>query len=232
MSDTKEEIIIPKKSRAKTVVNISAPSRRKAPIKKPRREISIKPPIPLSPKSISKRIGDHLVDNTGSNTRRAPANYKTRHSNFLLTFVPNSSVREDVNPELYKSLKNEIKSFAQYVLDPNNLSDILKAAPGNDDPKWFSKVKGIGDDRVASIEDSKDSNKRLHTHIYIPIEHSTKVQLNLDNIRQIAEVMLEPLGVKGPRIDAKVEKGTSVYSARDYVTKLGNGDNGELINLK
>lgn len=229
MEDSKTELVLPKQPRKKTVVNLSAsgPARRKPPVKKPKREISVKPPIPISPKSISERIDDHLVDNTKSTTKRA--NTKAKQSNFLLTFVPNSSVREDTNPELYKALKEEIKSFAQFVLDPKNLADIIKPAPGNDDPKWFSKVIKVGDDRVASIEDSKDSNKRLHTHIYLPIEHKTKIQLNLDNIRQIAQIMLEPLGIKGPRIDAKVEKASNVYSARDYVMKMTTSDHKELI---
>ena len=230
MEDSKTELIIPKKSRAKTVINLSAPraARRKQPVRKPKSEIVVKSPVPISPKSISKRIDDHLVDNTKSTTKRSSADYKTKQSNFLITFVPNSSVREDVNPELYKSLKEEIKSFAQFILDPKNLEDILKPTADNKDPKWFSKIIKVGDDRVASIEDSKDSNKRLHTHIYLPISHKTKIQLNLDNIRKIAEIMLEPLGIKGPRVDAKVEKATNVYSARDYVMKMGDGDK-ELI---
>ena len=227
--DGKAEIVLPKPSRKKTVVNLSTPVKRKQPIRKPRREIAIKTPIPISPASISKRIDDHIVDNTKSTTRRPGANAKVHESNFLITFVPNSSVREDVNPKLYNELKAEIKSFAQFILDPANLEDIIKPAPGNTDAKWFSKIVKVGDDRVASIEDSKDSNKRLHTHIYLPIQHRTKLQLNLDNIRKIAAIMLEPLGIEGPRIDAKVEKGTNVYSARDYVTKLGNGDGNEII---
>lgn len=227
------EIIVPKKpSRAKTVVNLSASTpraKRKQPQKKPRNETKIISPLPIAPASISKRIDDHIIDNTKSTAKRATKAPGIRESNFLLTFVPNSSVRKEVNPKLFKALKAEITSFTQYIMDPANLDDILKPAPGNDDPKWFSKVIGIADDKVAAIEDSKDTNKRLHTHIYLPIRHRTKVQLDLDKIRQIAQVMLEPLGISGPRVDAKVEKGTNVYSAKDYVEKLGKGEDGTLI---
>jgi hypothetical protein len=191
--------------------------------------VKVIPPVPVVP-NISKKVDDHLIDNTkSSKLREGPAQYKTKQSNFLITFVPNSSVREEVNPKLYRDLKEEIKSFAQFVLNPKNLSDIIKPAPGNDDPKWFDKVLKVGDNRLASIEDSKDSNKRLHTHIYLPVEHKTTIQLNLDNIRQIAKIMLEPLGIENPHINARVEMRGNVHGARDYVKKLGEGEDGEII---
>lgn len=226
MTDSKPTIITKPK---RQMTDLSAPLKRRQPPKRKNKTVRAlsKIEMPLPP-SVSKVVDGNIVDNTKSNVKRN-ATPGVKESNFLITFVPNSSVREEINPELYNKIRSEIESFARFVLDPRNISDVIKPTADNKDPKWMSKIVGIGDDKIASIEDSKTSNKRLHTHIYLPIRHRTKVQINLDNLRQIAEIMLEPLGVKGPRIDVKVER-QGYTSARDYVMKGTTDDaNRELI---
>lgn len=217
MSTDKVQVI----RQPRKVADLSAPRARRQPPKrkaKTVRELSKLTPEQLPvPPSVSKVIDGSIIDNSQSNFKRN-SSPGVKRSAFLITFVPNSSVREDVNPDLYSKLREEIASFARYILDPTNMKDILKPTWDNKDENWMSKVIGYGDDKVASIEDSKATNKRLHTHIYLPVSHKTKLQVNLDNLRTIADIMLKPLGITGPRIDVKVER-SNVQSARDYVMK-------------
>lgn len=222
-----EQIIAGGKRATRTV--IALPGRKKV---APRRKVNpdrpkIEPPIKPTP-SQSIQIAKDIVDNTRSTNKRASTQYKTRYSRFLITFVPNTSLREEANPELYEKLKKELVNFAKFILDPANIDDILT---GVDDPNWKSKIIGLMDDKVASIEDSKNSNKRLHTHIYYPVEHKTKVKINLDNLREIAKIYLEPFGelTSNPHIDVKVERNDHMSGARDYVTKLGDVGDSVLI---
>lgn len=226
------EVLAPKKT-TKRVINLSGPARRRQPPKRLKGVTSIKPPVPIAhtPESLSFQAGSNIVDNTKSTARRRKnTNYGgLKQSNFLITMVPNSSVREEINPELYKKLKDEIRSFADFVLDPSNMKHILEPAPGNDDKDWFKKIVKLGDEKVASIEDSKDTNKRLHTHIFYPVSHKTALRVNRKAVVDIAKSILEPVGIKNPHIDINVEKKTSESGAREYVVKLGEGKDGELI---
>lgn len=214
-----EQIIQPRK---RTTITLPSRAAKRAQPKKSKLVRNIGPkveaPVKQRPSTI---LADKLVDNSGK-TLSKPAAYKQRHSNFLITMVPNHTVREDINPELYNDLKKEIASFAQYVLDPANAKYILKPAPGNDDPHWLGKIVSIDDSRVASIEDSKTTNKRLHCHIYYPVIHNTKLQVDPHNLAEIAKMMLSPLGIDNPHLDIQVERSAQKYNARDYVTKLGD----------
>ncbi len=222
------EIIKLNKRPARKVTNLSDRKKRAPPPRKPRQP-KIIAPVPIAP-SISTLLEENLIDNTKSTKKRdSTTNYATKHSNFLITFVPNTSVREEINPELYNKLKEEIKTFARYILDPANREFVLKPAAGNSDKAWLSKVIGYDEEKLASIEDSKDTNKRLHTHIYLPVTHKTKIQLNLGNIREIANSLLKPLGITNPHINAQVELKGKVHGARDYVKKLGDGTDGEIV---
>lgn len=220
-----EEIIKPRK---RTTVTIPSRAAKRAQPAKSKLARDVRPRVVAPVKVSPSQMMGNVIDNSGKVSAKK-GSYKERHSNFLITMVPNCTVRDDINPELYKALKEEIASFASYVLEPDNIAHILKPAPGNDDPHWMGKIVKIDDSRVASIEDSKLTNKRLHCHIYYPVIHNTKLQVDGDKVRAIAKMMLSPLGIESPHIDIQVERSNVTHGARDYVMKLGDGKEGGII---
>lgn len=226
----------PRRQTKKMSINLSPATRRRPPPVRRKKQPEILPPIPLTPEQkfestsligAMKPDGFGVVDNTKSTVKKSETKFKNKHSNFLITMNPNSSVRDEINPELYRKLKEEIKSFASFVLDPKNIDTVLKPSQDNKDPDWLSKIVGYGDDKVASIEDSKDTTKRLHCHIYLPIQHRTKILVNERNLRDIAEMMMEQIGIPTKcHLNVKVAFGTGMVNAREYILKQG----GEQIN--
>lgn len=220
----------PRRQVKKTVVNLSPASRRRPPPVRRKKQPEIVPPVPLTPEQKFAEVdqpkvpdGTGVVDNTKSTVKKSETKFKNKHSNFLITMNPNSSVRDEINPELYRKLKEEIKSFASFVLDPKNMDTVLKPSQDNKDPDWLSKIVGYGDDKVASIEDSKDTTKRLHCHIYLPIQHRTKILVNERNLRDIAEMMMEQIGIPTKcHLNVKVAFGTGMVNAREYILKQGS----------
>ena len=216
-----------RQTRKKVSINISPASRRRPPPVRRKKQPEIVMPLPQTPEQKfaeqSQPIdASGIVDNTKSKVKKSDTKFGVKHSNFLITFVPNTSVRETYNPDFYKKVKEEIKSFVQFVFDPKNIDTVLMPSPDNKDPDWVSKVRGYTADKVASIEDSKETTKKLHTHIYLPVEHNTKILVNQKNLRDIAKIMLEGIGWEGkPHLNVKVAFGQGIISTREYILKQG-----------
>lgn len=168
-------------------------------------------------KAPAKKKAARILDNTGKvGPKYSPKG--TKHSNFLITLNPNLAITEDQDAAMYNKLKDSLKLFCSFILDESHLPDILKYNGKTGDVDWMKKVKSIGDDKVASLETGATSG-RPHCHIYLPISHNTSIQMNLDALREIAEICFADFGINQHNIKLDVRLEKNGPSGAEYVKK-------------
>lgn len=158
-----------------------------------------------------------ILDNTGKvGPKYSPKGIK--HSNFLITLNPNIAITADQDEGMYNKLKDSLKLFCSFVLDEKHLPDIIKYSGKKEDKEWFNKVKSVGNDKVAALETGATSG-RPHCHIYLPIAHNTFIQMNLDALREIAEICFTDFGITQQNIKLDVRPEKNGPSGAEYVKK-------------
>ena len=129
---------------------------------------------------------------------------RIRYSRFLITWNSNTPVYDTNNPE-FKDLESKAETFWNTMR--NNIIKYIVIKNVND---TIDKVKAIKTDIAFEIGGEK---RMFHSHIFLGIDHYTKVQIDLDLLRKdIIEIFA------GSYINV-MSGNDSTLTIQDYISK-------------
>lgn len=134
---------------------------------------------------------------------------KKRHSNFLLTINPNTyPASRAAAKELIKKMQDELQDMFS---DHAKIEELLEVTgEGEYSGKYIDDV-----DVQYTVEQGKHpKGRRVHAHVNIKVDHSTKVRLNLDHVRKRIK---ERFG-GNPYVNVRVARGDR-RNIEDYLKK-------------
>lgn len=132
---------------------------------------------------------------------------RVRYSRFLLTWVSNKSFT-DTNDPAFKELESKAERYFERMLSDDKIYDYIVMPEGH----AADKIKSIEVDASFEIGPEK---RIFHSHIYIGIDHYSKLQLNRDKIRTETQKEI----IEGGYINIAGSP-DSARGMRDYIHKF------------
>lgn len=136
---------------------------------------------------------------------------KQKHSNFLLTINPNIyPASRAAAKELTKKLQDELRDMFS---DHDKIKELVQVI-GGEGEEYSGKFIDDIDVQYTVERGTHPKGRRVHAHVNIKVDHTTKVRLNLKHVRQRIK---ERFGVN-PYVNVRVARGDR-RNIEDYLKK-------------
>lgn len=140
-----------------------------------------------------------------------------KSSVFLVTVSPNK-VASDPASAVYQDIRTRLFRMSEFLLKKKNILSMLRFV-GDPPPtreEGLAHIVGIRD-RDAGIEFGT-KNRRLHAHLVFIVDHTTKVHVSPEWLRQVVPVFFDGV-VKPTSVHVNVRGGNARNAFLEYVKK-------------
>lgn len=135
---------------------------------------------------------------------------KVKQSNFFITLNTNISPSSEMHErDLVKQLG---RGIGKMVTEHEDMKRIIKfLIPGH----VYSSRYVLSTETEYAVEKG-NKQKRLHVHIWLNVEHKSKIHLDLRELKKVAS---ERTGVNVPYCNVRVIRKNPFQNVRDYLRK-------------